>query len=100
VGGATQAAASPSPGNTPCGPGQRCDEAPRLDCAVECPTTIVANLGDTGGFGDAPVITTAPAEPQAPPPFSNRELLAAPSAAPAAHSDVLAVAPKTSPPRS
>lgn len=93
VGGATQAAAS-APCGTPCGP---CDEAPRLDCATaECPT-IFADFGDPDRDPPlvAPVATALPTTPRSP-----ADVGAAAPAMPTVEQDVLAVAPKTSPPRS
>lgn len=96
VGGAASAAAastSACPG--PCG--QRCDDAPRLDCAAESPTLFV-DLGDLAV--DAPVIAPATFELPPPPRVTVLVLAVEPAPAPIADHDVLAVAPKTSPPRS
>lgn len=99
VGGATQAAAAP--GSGPCGPCEGpwpCDEAPRLACAgAECPT-IIASFGDPDR--DPPLVTPTPAALPAAPPAPADVATATPAVRTAVEHDVLAVAPKTSPPRS
>ncbi len=74
-----------------------CAEAPRLACAAELPT-INADLGDR--TIDGPVIVTAGPRVALPPRTVIDLALPSAAAAPTRGGDVLAVAPKTSPPRS
>lgn len=98
VGGATATAAA-STARTRCA--TSCDEAPRLACATECPTVVIdlgGRLGDTAD--DPPIVapTATGLEARVQPALALAPT--DPVAAPAADRDVLAVAPKTSPPRS